>query len=336
MKELDQRADLGLTQRPRRLRRTSAIRDLVAETGLSLRQLVQGHFVLEGAGRTEAIDALPGIARRSVDGLLRAVETDLENGLRAVMLFALPAHKDAEASAARDELGLAPRAIAALRKAFGSDLVIFADVCMCPSTDHGHCGLLDADGEVRNDASVALLAEIALAQARAGADFVCPSDMMDGRVGAIRAALDAAGHTGTAILAYTAKYASAFYGPFRHAAGSAPAHGDRRGYQMDPRNRREALRELALDVQEGADLVMVKPALAYLDVIADCAAASPVPVAAYNVSGEYAMVQLAAREGLGEERALALEILHSIRRAGADLIVGYHGSRAAAEGWLPR
>lgn len=328
-------ADLGLAARPRRLRRAPALRDLVAETELTLRHLIQGHFVLEGRGRAEDIPALPGIRRASADRLLEQVERDLANGVRAVLLFGVAERKDESGSAAADPRGAIPRAVAELRRAFGQELLVFTDVCLCGYTSHGHCGLVHG-GEVVNDPSVAALAEMALCHAESGADFVCPSDMMDGRVRRIRARLDAAGFSGTGILSYTAKYASAYYGPFRAAAQSAPAFGDRRSYQMDPRNRREALRELRLDVEEGADIVMVKPALAYLDVVAAFAAASEVPVCAYNVSGEYRMVQLAAQAGIADERSLALENLTAIRRAGADLIVTYHAAAAAAGQWLPR
>ncbi|RMH02366.1 MAG: porphobilinogen synthase [Planctomycetota bacterium] len=326
---------LDLPQRPRRLRRTPLVRDLVAETDLRLRHLVQGHFVLPGADRAEDIATMPGIQRLTVDRLVRRAGEDLARGVRSLMLFGVPEDKDGEASGAVDPDGEVPRAVRALKAEFGDELVVMVDVCLCPYTDHGHCGFVE-DGEVVNDPSVARLAEMAEVLAAAGADFVCPSDMMDGRVGAIRAALDRRGFTSTGILAYTAKYASAFYGPFRDAAGSAPGFGDRKSYQMDPRNRREALRELRLDLDEGADLVMVKPALAYLDVIADVAAESDVPVVAYNVSGEYSMVKTAAREGLADERAMTLEVLGAIRRAGADLIITYHAAQAAAEGWLDR
>ena len=311
------------------------MRELVAETHLSLRQLVQGHFVVPGRGRREEIDSLPGVSRLSTDLLREAVEADLARGVRAVMLFGLPEHKDVEASAALDVLGVIPEAVRSLKQAFGEDLVVMTDVCLCPYTDHGHCGFVEGD-EIVNDRSVTALAAMAQVHADAGADWVCPSDMMDGRIGAIRHRLDEAGYGSTAILAYTAKYASTYYGPFRDAAHSAPSFGDRRSYQMDPRNRREALREVQLDIEEGADMVMVKPALAYLDVISDAASVSDVPVAAYNVSGEYAMVKLAAREGLADERGLILENLTAIRRAGADVIITYHASQAASEGWLPR
>ncbi len=324
---------LDLPRRPRRWRRSERMRGLAAETGLELRRLVQGHFVLPGEGRSEEIATLPGVSRHSADRLVSAVELDLARGVAAVMLFGVPENKDDLGSGAHDQNGEVAQAVRALRSAFGDDLLVMVDVCLCPYTSHGHCGFV-AGEEIVNDESVGALARMAEVLAAAGADFVCPSDMMDGRIGAIRERLDDAGHTSTSILAYTAKYASAFYGPFRDAAGSAPSFGDRRSYQMDWRNRREAMRELELDLDEGADMVMVKPALAYLDIIRDFAEASPVPVCAYNVSGEYALVKAAAREGLADERALTLETLGAIHRAGADCIITYHASDLARQGWL--
>jgi len=309
------------------------MRELAAESDLRLRHLVQGHFVLPGEGRSEAIDSMPGISRYSADRLLPAVAADLAAGVRAVMLFGVPEHKDGEASGAFTADGEVPLAVRALKKEFGADLVVMTDVCLCPYTDHGHCGFVEGE-RVVNDRSVFALARMARVLADAGADVVCPSDMMDGRIGIIRQELDAADFEGTSILAYSAKYASAFYGPFREAAGSAPSFGDRRSYQMDFRNRREALREVLLDLEEGADMVMVKPALAYMDIIRATHEVSTVPVVAYNVSGEYAMVQLAVREGLADERAMVSEVLGGIHRAGADLIITYHASRIAAAGWL--
>jgi porphobilinogen synthase len=309
------------------------MREAVAETSLSLAALVQPHFVLADDRGREPIDALPGIERQGIEALLRTVEHDLELGIARVLLFGLPAAKDARGSGGASADGPTARALSHLRERFGKDLLLAADVCLCPYTDSGHCGVL-AGEEIDNDATLPLLAEQALAFARAGADIVAPSDMMDGRVRAIRAALDGEGFTGTAILSYSAKYASSYYGPFREAAHSAPAFGDRRSHQMDPRNRREALREVALDEAEGADIVMVKPALAYLDVIHAVRQATTLPVAAYNVSGEYSAVKLLARAGLADERAMALENLHAIRRAGADLILTYHARDAAAGGWL--
>jgi porphobilinogen synthase len=324
---------LDLRHRPRRLRRNLALRSLVAESELSLRRLVQGHFVLPGENREEAISALPGISRFSPDRLLPQVAADLENGLRAVMLFGVPEHKDGEASGALDPDGEVPQAVRLLKQEFGQDLVVMADVCLCPYTDHGHCGFVSQE-EIVNDASVLALAQMSQVLADAGADVLGPSDMMDGRIGVIRQHLDQAGHEQASLLAYSAKYASAFYGPFREAAGSAPSFGDRRSYQMDYRNRREAEREVLLDLEEGADMVMIKPALAYLDIIRTVQDLSTVPVVAYNVSGEYSMVQLAVREGLAEERAMVQEVLGSMHRAGADMIITYHASRVAQEGWL--
>ncbi len=322
-----------LIQRPRRLRATAHLRDLVAETRLHPARFVQPHFVTERSGDREEIPSMPGIHRETVDTLLATVERDLELGIRQLLLFGIPAHKDARASASAGPHALVPRAVAAIRRRFGDEPGIATDVCLCAYTDHGHCGVL-RDGKVLNDASLPLLAEMAKSHAEAGADVVAPSDMMDGRVGAIRRRLDEAGLDQTAIMSYSAKYASAYYGPFRDAADSAPASGDRKSYQMDPRNVREALREIALDEAEGADILMVKPALAYLDVIARVRDATQLPLAAYNVSGEYAMVKLAASEGLADERSLVLENLSAIARAGADIIITYHAREVLALRWL--
>lgn len=324
---------LSLTHRPRRLRRNANLREMIAESDLPLRRLVQGHFVLPGKDREEPLLSLPGISRFSADRLLTQVERDLKNGVRSVMLFGVPEHKDGEASAAFDAQGEVPVAVGLLKQNFGEDLCVMTDVCLCPYTDHGHCGFVEEE-EVVNDRSVLALAKMANVLAAAGSDFVCPSDMMDGRIGVIRRSLDEQGFLNTGILAYSAKYASSFYGPFREAAGSSPEFGDRRSYQMDARNAREAKREVQLDLEEGADMVMVKPALAYLDIVRLVAEISAVPVVAYNVSGEYAMVQLAVKAGLAEERAMVLEVLGSMRRAGADLIITYHASRIAEEKWL--
>ncbi|MCP4092020.1 MAG: porphobilinogen synthase [Planctomycetes bacterium] len=324
---------LDLVHRPRRLRVNENLREMVAETDLRTRQLVQGHFVIPGEGQTQEVASLPGVSRYTADQLIPAVERDLANGVRSVMLFGVPDHKDAKGSGALDPEGEVPNAVRLLKTAFGDELTVMADVCLCPYTDHGHCGFVEGE-QVVNDSSVATLAQMAVVLAEAGVDFVGPSDMMDGRISEIRHHLDEVGFDRTAIIAYSAKYASAFYGPFRDAAGSSPSFGDRRSYQMDHRNPREAIREVLLDLEEGADMVMVKPALAYLDIIRAVREVSTVPVAAYNVSGEYSMVQLAVREGLADERAMVLEILGGIRRAGADLIITYHASRVAAEGWL--
>jgi len=325
---------MELTHRPRRLRRTPLVRELVAETELSSRRLITPHFVVEGAGVDEPIGSMPGIAHVSVDTLLAEVERDAALGLRSHLLFGIPdpSRKDHDGSAAADPDGLVPRALRELRRHFGDDIVLITDVCLCAYTDHGHCGLLEGDVVV-NDPSVEQLARMAAVHADAGADMVSPSDMMDGRVGAIRTALDAAGHVDTAILAYSAKFASAYYGPFRDACDSAP-HGDRKSYQMDVRNGREALLETLLDVDEGADMVMVKPALAYLDVVREVREQVLCPVVVYNVSGEYSMVKQAAAAGLVDERSLVLENLLAMRRAGADLIITYHGRDLLQQGWL--
>ncbi len=316
--------------RMRRLRATPVLRDLVRETRLAASDLVMPYFVHTEPGR-RPIAAMPGVERLSIDELVHEAGECHALGLPAVLLFGIPAEKDPEGSGAWDDEGIVQLATRAL-KAAHPELLVITDLCLCEYTDHGHCGLLTADGRVDNDASLELLARAAVAQARAGADIVAPSDMMDGRVGAIRAALDEDGFTDTPIMAYSAKFASAFYGPFREAAGSAPACGDRRGYQMDPGNADEALREAALDVEEGADVLMVKPALGYLDVLWRIKQQSRMPVAAYNVSGEYAMVKAAAAAGYLDERSAVLETLTSIRRAGADIVITYHAKDAAR--WL--
>jgi porphobilinogen synthase len=304
--------------RLRRFRRTASLRGLVRETQLSLDQFVMPLFV---APEPLANEALPGMARFDVEGLLHEVERLASSGVRAVLLFGVPEVKDEEATGAWEEDGIVQVALRALRPRF-PELVLLTDVCLCEYTSHGHCGIV-ADGEVDNDRSLELLARTAVSHAEAGADVVAPSDMMDGRVGAIREALDSYGLETTPILAYSAKYASAFYGPFREAADSAPAFGDRRGYQMDPANVREALRECKIDLAEGADAIMIKPALPYLDVIRAAREAFQAPLAAYNVSGEYAMIKAAARAGWLDERSAALESLTAIKRAGADLVVSY-------------
>jgi porphobilinogen synthase len=317
--------------RMRRLRASASLRGLVRETELSPARLVLPMFVAEGVDGREPIATMPGVERLSVAAAVQEARQAAALGVPAVMLFGVPAEKDEQGSGAWDEQGVVQLATAAIKQASPQTLVI-TDVCLCEYTDHGHCGVLREDGAVDNDASVELLARTAVSQARAGADIVAPSDMMDGRVREIRAELDGEGFADTPILAYSAKFASAFYGPFREAAGSTPSFGDRRGYQMDPANGEEAVREALLDVQEGADLVMVKPALAYGDVIAAVKRETRLPVAAYNVSGEYAMVKAAAAAGYMDERTAVLEILTSLRRAGADTIVTYHAKDAA--GWL--
>ena len=321
--------------RLRRLRATAGLRGLVRETELRPGQLVLPLFVSETGPSREPIATLPGVERLSISAALEEAHEVAALGIGAVMLFGIPAAKDPEGSGAWDEEGVIQTAVRALKGVL-PELLVMTDVCLCEYTDHGHCGVLRESGShpptVDNDASVELLARIAVSHARAGADLVAPSDMMDGRVGAIRSALDEEGFADTPILAYSAKFASAFYGPFRDAAGSAPSFGDRRGYQMDPANGREAVREALLDVQEGADMVMVKPALAYGDLIRALKRATRLPVAAYNVSGEYAMVKAAAAAGYLDERAAVLEILTSLRRAGADTIISYHSKDAAK--WL--
>jgi porphobilinogen synthase len=319
-------------QRPRRLRRTSAIRSMVAEAELSPRQLIHPLFVRAGRGVERPIDSMPGHAQRSVDRLAAEIDDAGALGLPAVLLFGLPSTKDETGSGAWDPAGPVPQAIASIKRRAGG-LVVIADVCLCEYTSHGHCGVLDgASGAVMNDTTLPLLARAAVAYADAGADVVAPSAMMDRQVAAIRAALDDAGHADVAILSYAVKYASAFYGPFREAAESAPAFGDRRAYQMDPANVREALHEAALDVAEGADMLMVKPAGPYLDVVRRVRERFDLPLAAYQVSGEYAMLKAAAERGWLDERRAALESLVGIRRAGADLVITYFAKDAAR--WL--
>ncbi len=313
--------------RLRRLRRTAALRSLVRETRLDLDAFVMPLFV--GPDSRPNSD-LPAMGRFSVEDVVGEADELARHGVPAVLLFGIPEEKDEEGSGAWDEDGIVQRALRALRAAV-PDIVLLTDVCLCEYTSHGHCGVVRGE-EVANDETLDLLARTAASHVEAGADAVCPSDMMDGRVGAIRAALDDAGHDGTPIVAYSAKYASAFYGPFREAAESAPAFGDRRGYQMDPANVREALRECELDLAEGADVLMVKPALPYLDVIRAVRDRFDCPVAAYNVSGEYAMVKAAAAHGYLDERQAALESLTAIRRAGADLVVSYWTKELAT--WL--
>jgi porphobilinogen synthase len=320
------------TSRPRRLRRTETLRRQVRETRLSPDNLIAPLFVVPGEGVRREIGAMPECFQMSVDVLLEECRELTRVGVPAVILFGLPAAKDAEGSGAHDASGPVPAALRALRREL-PDLVLWADVCLCEYTDHGHCGPLrkgpDGEPEVDNDRTLPVLARAALVYAEAGAHVVAPSDMMDGRVGAIRKGLDEAGRGDVVICSYSAKYASAFYGPFREAADSAPAFGDRRGYQMDPANGAEALREVALDLEEGADIVMVKPALAYLDVVWRVKERFGVPVAAYNVSGEYAMVKAAAARGWLDEDRTMLESLLAIRRAGADMILTYFARDAA-------
>jgi porphobilinogen synthase len=317
--------------RLRRLRATHALRGLVRETRLAPADFVYPMFVAHGIDRREPIEAMPGVDRLSIAHAVAEAGEAAALGIPAVLLFGLPAAKDEEGSGAWDDEGVVQLATRAIKEAH-PDLIVVADLCLCEYTSHGHCGVVRPDGVVDNDATLELLGRTAISQARAGADVIAPSDMMDGRVGSIRAALDDEGHTDTPILAYSAKFASAFYGPFREAADSTPAFGDRRAYQMDPANATEALREARLDVEEGADIVMVKPALPYLDVIRLIKDETGMPVAAYNVSGEYSMVKAAAAAGYVDERATVLEALTSIRRAGADIVITYHAKDAAR--WL--
>jgi porphobilinogen synthase len=322
--------------RMRRLRSSASLRGLVRETDLRAGQLVLPLFVTAGSstdpgGGREPIATMPGVQRLALSAAVEEAGEAAALGIPAVMLFGIPAAKDESGSGAWDEEGVVQLAARAIKRAV-PELILITDVCLCEYTSHGHCGVLREDGAVDNDATLELLARTALSHARAGADMVAPSDMMDGRVRAIREELDSEGFADTPILAYAAKFASAFYGPFREAADSTPAFGDRRGYQLDPANGREALREVLLDVEEGADMVMVKPALAYGDLISAVKRETRLPVAAYNVSGEYALVKAAAAAGHIDERALVLEILTSLRRAGADVLVTYHAKEAAR--WL--
>ena len=316
--------------RMRRLRRTEALRGLVRETELSPRHLIQPLFVVAGENVREDVDSMPGIERFSISELVAEATEIATAGIGSVLLFGIPAAKDESGTGAYDDEGVVQMAVRALKEAH-PDLTVITDVCLCEYTSHGHCGFV-RDGEVDNDITVELLAKVAISHAEAGADAVAPSDMMDGRIGTIRHQLDEEGHSGVPIIAYSAKYASAFYGPFRDAAESTPEFGDRRGYQMDPANAAEAVREAELDLEEGADMLMVKPATPYLDVVRQVKDATGAPIAAYHVSGEYSMLKAAAEQGWIDERAAVLETLTSIRRAGADAIVTYYAKEAAA--WL--
>ncbi|MCI1309588.1 MAG: porphobilinogen synthase [Eubacteriales bacterium] len=318
---------MNLTIRPRRLRTTPVLRKMVRETRIDASTLIYPMFVIEGTDIREEIPSLPGQYRVSLNHLAAELESVVKAGVSAVMFFGIPAHKDAVGSGAWDEHGIVQEAFRLARKEF-PDLYLIGDVCMCEYTDHGHCGILN-DHTVDNDKTLKSLAKIAVSQVEAGADMVAPSDMMDGRVAAIRAALDEAGHIETPIMSYAVKYASSFYGPFREAAGSAPKFGDRRGYQMDVHNRREARKEAKLDLAEGADILMVKPAMSFLDIVSDVKALSDVPVAAYSVSGEYAMAKAAARNGWIDERRIIGEMCVGAYRAGADLYLTYYAKELA-------
>ncbi len=315
------------TTRLRRLRGSPELRNLIKETELHISDLVYPMFVVPGTGVREEVPSMPGIYRQSIDLAVDEVRECRELGIRAILLFGIPEEKDPEGSGAYDRGGIVQRAIGEIKRVAG-DVLVITDVCMCEYTSHGHCGIIK-DGAVDNDATLPYLADISLSHAQAGADIVAPSDMMDGRVKAIRARLDEEGFTHIPIMSYSAKYASAFYGPFRDAALSTPQFGDRRGYQMDPPNLREALREIALDIEEGADIVMVKPALPCLDVIREARKEFKHPLAAYNVSGEYSMVKAAARLGWIDESGVMMEILTAIKRAGAGIIITYHAKEAA-------
>ena len=317
--------------RGRRRRSSAVLRDLVRENHLRVEELIYPIFVVEGENCVVPVPSMPGICQYSPDRLREEMDRVVAAGVRSVLLFGIPAHKDETGSAAFAVDGVVPEAIRRIKRDYPEVLVI-ADVCLCEYTSHGHCGLVDAEGRVLNDATLPLLAKASVAYARAGADIVAPSDMMDGRVGAIRAALDEAGFVEMPIMSYAAKFASAYYGPFRDAAQSAPQFGDRKTYQMDPANGREALREVAADIKEGADLIIAKPAMAYLDVLAATARTFNIPVVAYNVSGEYAMVKAAAAQGWIDERRIVMENLVGMKRAGAKAIITYHALDAAR--WL--
>lgn len=313
--------------RPRRLRKSRQLRELIAETSLAVDDLVYPMFVTPGKGVKKEVKSMPGIYQQSVDNLVKEAKEVRKLGVNSILLFGIPEHKDELGTEGYAENGIIQRALRELKKKV-KNLIVITDVCMCEYTSHGHCGIIK-DGEVDNDETVEYLARMAVSHAEAGADMVAPSDMMDGRVGVIRDVLDESGFEGIPIMSYSAKYASAFYGPFRDAAESPPQFGDRRGYQMDPPNVREAIREIALDIDEGADIIMVKPALPYLDVIRTAREEFNHPLAAYNVSGEYSMVKAAGKLGWIDEELVTMEILTSIKRAGADMILTYHAKEAA-------
>ncbi len=317
--------------RLRRLRRTPALRELTAETHVRPQDFIYPLFLVEGRHQQRPIPSMPGIYQNSIENALIEADKALKLGIKALMLFGVPEEKDPQGTSSYESHGVVQQATRKLRETFGNDIVIMTDTCLCEYTSHGHCGVI-LDNQVVNDPTLETLAKAAVSQAEAGADVVCPSDMMDGRVQTIRWALDDAGFSDTAILSYAVKYASAFYSPFRDAAASAPAFGDRRSYQMDWRNRREAFREVEEDMLEGADMLMVKPAIGYLDILSQVRERTDLPVVAYNVSGEYSMVKAAAQHGWIDERQVVLELLTGIKRAGADLIVTYHALDAAS--WL--
>ncbi|MFN8713470.1 MAG: porphobilinogen synthase [Bacteroidota bacterium] len=324
---------MNIIQRPRRNRRNAIIRDMVAETRLNSNMFIYPYFVTHGSGITHPIGAMPGVNHFSVDTLLQDAEKGLKSGINKLLLFGVGEEKSEDGHTAHSHSSIVPAAVKALKDAFGNDVYVITDVCVCAYTTHGHCGILH-NGEVQNDSSVDLLSRMALAHAQAGADMVAPSDMMDGRVGAIRQTLDSNGFEHTALMSYAVKFASAYYGPFREAADSSPQSGDRKAYQMDARNGNEAIREALLDVNEGADIIMVKPALAYLDIIRRVKDEVRVPVACYNVSGEYSMVKNAAAAGLIDEQRIVMENMTAFARAGADIVITYHARDIVEKGWL--
>ena len=321
---------MKLTVRPRRLRMNETIRSMVRENHLVRQDLIYPLFIRSGEGIEEPIESMPGIYRRSIDMLDTMLDTITESGIRAIILFGVPDHKDAMGTGAYDENGVVQQAIRYIKAQY-PDLLVISDVCLCGYTDHGHCGIVE-NGVVLNDETVELLAKTAVSHADAGADIVAPSDMMDGRIGAVREALDAEGHTCVAIMSYSAKFSSGFYGPFREAACSAPSYGDRKTYQMDPANGNEAMRVTRLDVEQGADMIIVKPALAFADIMWRTKQETGLPVVAYNVSGEYSMVKAAAAQGWIDERCVVMEALMGMKRAGADMIITYHALDVAR--WL--
>jgi porphobilinogen synthase len=322
-----------LKHRPRRLRKNSIIRELTAETRLSREMFIYPYFIVDGTGLKRPIESMPGINHFSIDELVKDIEIGLNLGINKVLLFGVGEEKTEDGSSSHNEGSIVARAVKELKKNFGEHLYVITDICVCAYTTHGHCGVLH-DSYVDNDSSLELLAQMALTHAKAGADMVAPSDMMDGRVAAIRKLLDANGFSNTSIMSYAVKFASSYYGPFRSAADSAPQDGDRKSYQMDFRNGREAMREAILDEEEGADILMVKPALAYLDVISKLRERTELPVACYNVSGEYSMIKLAARHGLIDEQKMVMENMYAFARAGADIIITYHIRDILEQHWL--
>jgi len=322
-----------MIHRPRRLRGNSIIRDLAAQVNPDKSRLIMPYFVLEGEGKREPVKSMPGIDRVSRDNLIKDLKDDIAAGVRSILLFGIPDFKDSAGSEAYSENGVVQQALRLIKREFGNSILVITDVCLCEFTDHGHCGLVE-NGQVLNDATLELLARTAVSHAEAGAHIVAPSDMMDGRVGVIRKALDEKGYVNTPVMAYSAKYCSAFYGPFRDAAGSAPQFGDRQTYQMDPRNSAEAEREVLLDIEEGADIVMVKPALSYLDIVNKIRGITSLPLCVYNVSGEYSMVKAAAEKGLIDEEKIVREIMTSFFRAGADMVISYHTRDILKNQWF--